>query len=53
MLVHATDDLGVFYHQSTRMFDRLREVGVPAQLFTVNPSGAPVGQAATSTAPTR
>ena len=43
IIVHATDDLTVLYAQSRRMFDRLREVGVPAQLFTVEPAGAPVG----------
>jgi acetyl esterase/lipase len=43
VIVHATDDLTVLYDQSSRMYDRLREVGVPAQLFTVQPAGAPVG----------
>jgi hypothetical protein len=40
--VHATDDLTVLYDQSKTMFDQLREGGVPAQLFTVQPAGAPV-----------
>jgi pimeloyl-ACP methyl ester carboxylesterase len=42
VLVHATDDSEVPYSQSKDMFDRLHAVGVRSQLFTVNPSGAPV-----------
>jgi pimeloyl-ACP methyl ester carboxylesterase len=42
VLVHATDDGTVPYSQSEEMFQRLSDVGVRSQFFTVNPSGAPV-----------
>ena len=43
VIVQATDDLTYGQGQSRLMFERLREVGVRAQLFSVKPSGAPVG----------
>lgn len=40
VMVVATDDPLV--EQNTRMFERLRDVGVPAQFFRVRPAGEPV-----------
>ena len=43
VLVDARDDPLLGYSQNTKMFERLRGVGVRSQFFTVNPSGVPLG----------
>ena len=43
VLVQAKDDFKVPYMQSRTMVERLSDVGVRSQFFTVYPNGAPVG----------